>query len=128
MDSISSGYMPISYIYANRYGGGKTLVPMSGQALYSNFANVSGLPAPGGTPAYGVDTLRILDILIGQLAGAKPAESPPLEIPANNSTSTIDGLIQSYASEMHDVMTAPSNPYSSPLALGKPGTLFSIGA
>jgi hypothetical protein len=128
MDSISNGYMPISYIYSNRYGEGKTIVPMAGQALYSNFDNVAGIDASGGTAAYGVDSVQVLDAIIGELNEAKQDSSTAVAIPENPGRSETDSLVRSYGADLHDIATAPVRPYGLSSGFALPGALFSVEA
>jgi hypothetical protein len=128
MDSISSAYMPTSYQYAARVEGGKTIVPMSGQALYSNFSNMTGVAAQKGAPAYSVDMLNVLDLVMSQLERSKSAPETTAETPKNLSPSGVGDLIQQYGAKLHDLATAPASPYTNPASFGEPGSLFSLAA
>ena len=78
MEAIASSYVPLSYVYAARYGEGRATVPvLKSQALYANFSHVSGVAAQDGTAAYSIDKLHILDVLIGQLESIKSSLSRP---------------------------------------------------
>jgi hypothetical protein len=134
MEVLASGYMPLSYAYAARYGEGRPTVPVpKNQAIYANFSHVSGVAAQDGTAAYSLDKLQILDMLIGRLQSAKGepravAPTPPAASPAGSSG--VDALIQRYGAELHDLATAPALPYSpsASASLAVPGMLFSLAA
>ena len=131
MEALASNFVPLSYVYAARYGEGKATVPvLRSQALYANFSHVSGVAAQDGAAAYSIDKLHILDVLIGQLVSIKT--NPLAAAEASNSlTSTrIDALIQQYGAEVHALATAPALPYapSASMSLAEPGMLFSMAA
>ena len=131
MEVLASGYMPLSYAYAARYGEGRPTVPvLRSQAIYANFSHVSGVAAQDGTAAYSLDKLQILDMLIGQLQSVK--SEPMAAAPASPAAgpSGVDALIQRYGAELHDLATAPALPYSpaASASLAIPGMLFSMAA
>lgn len=131
MESLASNYVPLAYVYAPRYGEGRTTVPvLKSQALYANFSHVSGVAAEAGTAAYSVDKLHILDILIGRLESVKTEPLAASEASSSLSSGRVDALIQQYGAEVHAIATAPALPYapsvSSTYAL--PGMLFSMAA
>jgi len=131
MEALSSNYVPISYVYAARYGEGRATVPvLKSQALYANFSHVSGVPAQDGTAAYSVDKLHILDVLIGRLESVKTEPLAALEAPETLSSPRIDALIQQYGAEVHAIATAPALPYkpNASMSLAEPGMLFSMAA
>jgi hypothetical protein len=125
VEAVSSGYFPLSYIYATRYDQEKITVPVHpSQALYANFRHVAGVPAQDGAAAVGIDRLQILEVLIDQL---ESVNSQPLAAPKDLSSTRVDALIQQYGSEIHAIATAPTQPYAAvpPIV---PGALFSIAA
>jgi hypothetical protein len=131
MEILASNYVPLSYVYAARYGEGRATVPvLKSQALYANFSHVAGVPAVDGTAAYSVDKLHILDVLIGQLESVKSEPLSSAEASGNLSSSRIDALIQQYGAEVHAIATAPALPYSpsASMSLAEPGILFSMAA
>jgi hypothetical protein len=131
MEILASGYIPLSYVYAARYGEGRASVPvLKSQALYANFSHVSGVPAQDGTAAYSIDKLHILDVLIGRLESIKSEPLAAAEASSNLNPSRVDALIQQYGAEMHAIATAPALPYapSSSMSLAEPGMLFSMAA
>jgi hypothetical protein len=131
MEALGSNYVPLSYVYAARYGEGRTTVPvLKSQALYANFSHVSGVPAQDGTAAYSVDKLHILDVLIGRLESVKSEPLAAIEAPNTLSSSRVDALIQQYGAEIHAIATAPALPYApnASMSLAEPGMLFSMAA
>jgi hypothetical protein len=130
MKTAASGYMPLSYIYATRNNGGKITVPMSGQALYTSFAFMSGVPAEGDSAGYSVNMLHILDLLMGQLERIKAEPHEAAGAHAGLSPARVQALIQQYGSEAHDLANAPASPYAGPApsSFAEPGKLFSIAA
>ncbi|MGO8693622.1 MAG: hypothetical protein ACLQMF_08105 [Rectinemataceae bacterium] len=127
VEAVSSGYFPLSYIYAMRYDQDKITVPVHrSEALYANFRHVAGVPAQDGAAALGIDKLQILEVLIDQLESVENQPPAPV-IPKDLSSKRIDALIQQYGSEMHAIAAAPAPPYASVPAIA-PGALFSIAA
>ena len=131
MDVLASNYVPLTYVYSAYFGGGRATVPvLKSQALYANFAHVSGVPAQDGTAAYSVDKLHILDVLIGRLESIKSEPLAAAEASSDLSSSRVDALIQQYGAEVHALATAPALPYapSASMSLAEPGMLFSMAA
>jgi hypothetical protein len=131
MEVLASGYMPLSYAYAARYGEGRPTVPvLRSQAIYANFSHVSGVAAQDGAAAYSLDKLLILDMLIGQLQSVKSEPQVAAPAPSAAGPSGVDALIQRYGAELHDLATAPALPYSpsASASLAMPGMLFSMAA
>jgi hypothetical protein len=132
MEALASNFVPLSYVYAARYGEGRAAVPvLRSQALYANFSHVAGVAAQDGAAAYSIDKLHILDVLIGQLVSIKSQPQPAAEASSDKLSATrVDALIQQYGSELHAAATAPALPYapSSSVAFAAPGMLFSMAA
>ncbi|HTX72819.1 MAG TPA: hypothetical protein VMC79_08355 [Rectinemataceae bacterium] len=128
VEAVSTNYLPLSYVYAARYGGGHLSLPvLRSEALYANFEHVSGVPAEDGMAAYSVDKLHILEVLINQLESVKTQPLAALEAPKDLSSGRVDALIQQYGDEMHALASAPAIPYAArPEA--SPGALFSLAA
>ena len=128
MEVVASNYVPLSYVYASRYGEGRTTVPvLKSEALYANFAHVAGVAADAGGAAYSLDKLHILDVLIGKLQSQKSDPLAAAEAPSGLSSGRIDALIQQYGAEVHAITTTPALPYV-PNATMPSGTLFSMAA
>jgi len=131
MDALASNFVPMSYVYAARYGEGRATVPvLRSQALYANFSHVAGVAAPDGEAAYSIDKLHILDVLIGQLVSIKSEPLAASEASSSLSPSRVDALIQQYGAELHAAATAPALPYApaASSAVAAPGSLFSMAA
>jgi hypothetical protein len=127
-EAIASNYLPISYVYAARYGEGRVSLPvLRSQALYASFQHVSGVPAEAGVAAYSVDKLHILEVLIGRLQSVKSEPLAAREAPAGLDSRRVDALIQQYSAQMHAIATAPALPYA-PSLPSEPGMLFSLAA
>jgi len=128
MEVVDSNYIPLSYVYASRYGEGRTTVPvLKSEALYANFAHVAGVAAEAGSAAYSIDKLHILDVLIGKLQSEKSDPLAAAEAPSNLSSGHIDALIQQYGAEVHALTMAPTQPYVSKATMPS-GSLFSMAA
>ena len=128
MNPMTSRFLPLSSIYANRYGVDKMTLPMSSQALYSNFEHISGHASEYGDAGFGPTALHILDALIGLLQGVGSEPKALPEAPMNPRGSDVDALIQRYGAEVHEAATAATLPYSNRAAFAWPGTLFSLTA
>jgi len=128
VEAVSSNYLPLSYVYAARYGGEHLSVPvLRSQALYANFQHISGVPAEDGAAAYSVDKLHILEVLIDQLESVKSQPLAAMEAPKDLNPGRVDALIQQYGTEIHALVSAPALPYA-PNAAPAPGALFSLAA
>ncbi|MDA8425085.1 MAG: hypothetical protein M0Z80_03025 [Treponema sp.] len=127
--AVASGYLPLSFVYAARYGGqDRITVPvLPSQALYANFQHILGVPAPKGAATYGIDRLQILEVLLDQLERAANRPAAAREAPANLDASRIDALIGKYGGELHDLAAAPARPYA-PAPTLAPGAIFSVAA
>jgi hypothetical protein len=126
-DVIASNYLPISYVYAARYGEGRVSLPvLHSQALYASFQHVSGVPAQAGVAAYSVDKLHILEVLIGRLQRVKTDPLAARQAPPDLEPGRIDALIEQYSAELHSLANAPALPYAPRAA--EPGMLFSLAA
>jgi hypothetical protein len=127
-EAVSSNFLPLNYVYAARFGEGRATVPvLRSQALYANFAHVSGVPAEAGTAAFSIDKVHILEVLISQLQSVKQEPLAALEAPRELGSGRIDALIQQYGSEIHAIATAPALPYA-PQPSVAPGSLFALAA
>jgi hypothetical protein len=82
-------------------------VPVSpGSYIYSHFKHVSGVPAPEGSRGVSINRLKILDVLIEQLAQMKKRPEPALG--ANPSDERIDALIDQYQGQIRAAQAAAS--------------------
>lgn len=128
VEAVSTNYLPLSLVYAARYGGEHLSVPvLRSQALYANFQHISGIPAEDGAAAYSIDKLHILEVLIDQLESVKSQPLAAVEAPKDLSPGRVDALIQQYGTEIHALATTPTLPYV-PSAAPSPGALFTLAA
>jgi hypothetical protein len=88
-------------------------LPVSpGSYIYSHFKHVSGVPAPEGSRGVSISRLKILDVLIEQLAQMK--KRPELALGANPSDERIDALIDQYQGQLRQAQAAANAmPYKS---------------
>jgi hypothetical protein len=129
MEALRSEYLPLTYLYSSRYGEGRAAVPVErSQAIYANFRHVSGVAAAEGSPAYSIDKLHMLDIMIDRLRSAKTEPLAAAEAPSSLSSARVDALIQQYGAELHAAAAASSLPYGPPASVAEPGMLFSMAA
>ncbi len=128
VEAVSTNYLPVSYVYASRYTSGRISLPvLPSQALYANFQHVGGVPALDGTPAYSIDKLHILDLLIAGLESVKDQPLAAREASPSPNPARVDALIQQYGAEYHSLAVAPPRIYPSQPA-SQPGMLFSLAA
>ncbi|HET7839700.1 MAG TPA: hypothetical protein VFL04_08065 [Rectinemataceae bacterium] len=128
VEAVSTNFLPISYVYASRYTSGRVSLPvLPREALYANFQHVGGVPALDGTPAYSIDKLHILDMLIAGLESVKDQPLAAREAPATLNPGRVDALIAQYGAEYHSLAAAPAQIYS-PQPPSQPGILFSLAA
>jgi hypothetical protein len=92
---------------------GKMSLPVAPSSyIYSHFKHVSGTPAPEGTRGVAISRLKILDVLIEQLAQIKKRPEPGLDTDASDER--IDALIDQYRGQIRQAQAAatamPYNP------------------
>jgi hypothetical protein len=80
--------------------------------IYSHFKHVSGVPAPDGARGVTINRLKILDVLIEQLAQIKKRPNQGLDTDASDER--IDALIDQYKNQIRQAQAAnvvmPYNP------------------
>jgi hypothetical protein len=91
---------------------GKMSLPVApSNYIYSHFRHVSGTPAPEGTRGVAINRLKILDVLIEQLAQIKKRPEPGLD--TNASDERLDALIDQYRGQIRQAQAAAAAmPYS----------------
>ena len=130
---MSIGTVPFNTIptigYAmNAAANGKMSLPVSpGLVIYSHFKNVSGTPAPEGTPGVNISRLKILDTLIEQLKNMKkqPSVMMDTENPGvlnENDENRINALIDQYQQQIRAAQAASIYTPIAPVT----GMLFNI--
>ncbi|MDR0710073.1 MAG: hypothetical protein LBF77_08410 [Spirochaetaceae bacterium] len=101
----ASAFPTIGYAI-NASAGGKMSLPVAPSAyIYSHFRHVSGVPAPEGTRGVAISKLKILDVLIEQLARIKKSPDAGLTADAP-SDEQIDALIEQYESQIRAAQAA----------------------
>jgi hypothetical protein len=93
--------------------------------IYSHFKHVSGVPAPEGTHGVAVSRLKVLDVLIEQLAQMK--KKPDLA-PENLSNEQIDALITKYEGQIKAARAANAVMPYVPAPQALTGALFNLSA
>ncbi len=129
MDMRVSNYLPYSYLYGAASASGRIAIPVPPSQLpYANFKNVAGTAASASS-VYTLDKLKILDVLIDRLRGARK-ELAQRELPGSAERGErLDALIEEYGKMLHeavaanDAAQAMAKPDPSPAAYAKPAVL-----
>jgi len=99
--------LPATGLAYSRYGSGKIALPVSpSQYIYSQFEHVSGVPAPDGVRGVTITKLKILDVLIGQLAQMKSKTDPAFSAAGPISEERIDAMIDQYETQIRTARAA----------------------
>jgi hypothetical protein len=100
----------------------------SASLLYAHFEHVSGVPAPEGSRGVAISKLKILNVLIEQLAQMKKKGDDALTLGVPVSEERLDAMIEAYKNQIHQAKAASAAmPYAlSPSA--QAGALFSLVA
>jgi hypothetical protein len=102
-------------------------VPVApGNYIYSHFKHVSGVPAPEGSRGVSINRLKILDVLIEQLAQMKKQPEPPLD--TGLSDGQIDALIDKYQGQIRQAQAAASVMPYKPAPFAPAGALVNLVA
>ncbi|GHV79514.1 hypothetical protein AGMMS49944_13050 [Spirochaetia bacterium] len=118
--SVNSAVPSIGYAISASAGGKMSLPVAPANYIYSHFKHVSGTPAPEGSRGVSISRLKILDVLIDQLAQIKQRPEPAL--PTDASDERIDALIDQYRNQIRQAQAASAAmPY-------KPAPASSAGA
>jgi hypothetical protein len=111
--------------------GGKMSLPVSPSSyIYSHFKHVSGVPAPDGTRGVTINKLKVLDVLIEQLARMKQKPGPSLSPSGASSDERIDALIEQYETQLRAATAsaeAAAVPYGAPKTVPT-GAVFNLVA
>jgi hypothetical protein len=112
----------------NASTSGKMSLPVAPSAyIYSHFRHVSGVPAPEGTRGVAISKLKILDVLIEQLARIKKKPDTALTADAP-SDEQIDALIEHYESQIRAAQAANAAMPYKPAPPAFTGAIFSLVA
>jgi hypothetical protein len=123
----TSAFPTIGYAI-NASAGGKMSLPVAPSAyIYSHFRHVSGVPAPEGSRGVAISKLKILDVLIDQLARIK--KKPESALTADTpSDGQIDALIGQYESQIRAARAASAAMPYNPAPPSPAGAVFSLTA
>jgi hypothetical protein len=123
----ASAFPTIGYAI-NASAGGKMSLPVAPSAyIYSHFRHVSGVPAPEGTKGVAISKLKILDVLIEQLARIKKKPDTALTADAP-SDEQIDVLIEHYESQIRAAQAANAAMPYKPAPPTATGAVFNLVA
>lgn len=123
----ASGQINVAQLMSARSSSGRITVPVSrAQSPYAQFKYVQGIPTTNKGRALPMNRLRVLNNLIDSLVTKKEtaATSPNLSRLSNKA---IDALIDQFAGELHNAVSAPAVPYAGSLGYSS-GSLFSMTA
>jgi hypothetical protein len=102
--SVNSAIPSIGYAISVSQGGRMSLPVAPANYIYSHFKHVSGTPAPEGSQGVSISRLKILDVLIDQLAQIKQRPEPTLDTDASDER--IDALIDQYQGQIRQAQAA----------------------
>ncbi|MDR1411724.1 MAG: hypothetical protein LBI91_05940 [Spirochaetaceae bacterium] len=123
----TSAFPTIGYAI-NASAGGKMSLPVAPSAyIYSHFRHVSGVPAPEGSRGVAISKLKILDVLIEQLARIKKNPDTGLTADAP-SDEQLDVLIKHYESQIRAAQAANTAMPYNPAPPSSAGALLSLSA
>ena len=108
--------------------------------IYSQFEHVYGTAAPQGTQGVAINQLRLLNVLIGQLAQVRRDAPPPIMAEANDpaveglpgdagappTNAHLDALVESYRSEILQSRAASAAMPYIPAHSAQSGAVFSL--
>jgi hypothetical protein len=125
--SLSSAIPSIGYAITASQSGRMSLPVARSAYIYSHFRHVSGVPAPEGSRGVSINRLKVLDVLIEQLAQLKKRPEPALAKNEALSDRQIDALIDQYEGQIRQARAAgAAMPYKS-VPAPQPGILFNLG-
>lgn len=127
-NAIISNY-PTAHL-ANVSGATRKMVfpVVPSQYIYSHFKHVSGTPAADGSRGITVTKLKVLDVLIDQLAELKKKGDPSFGAAGPMSDERIDALIEQYETQIRSARAASrALPYL-PMPSAPAGAVFSLVA
>ncbi|MDR0709455.1 MAG: hypothetical protein LBF77_05260 [Spirochaetaceae bacterium] len=123
----ASAFPTIGYAI-NASAGGRMSLPVAPSAyIYSHFRHVSGVPAPEGTRGVAISKLKILDVLIEQLARIKKNPDTGLTADAP-SDEQIDVLIEHYESQIRTAQAANAAMPYKPILPSSAGAVLNLVA
>jgi hypothetical protein len=106
---------------------GRMSLPVSPSSyIYSHFKHVTGVPAPEGTKGVTISKLKILDVLIEQLAQMK--KQPEAALETTPSPDRVDALIHQYEGQIKAARAASSAMPYALVPAAPTGALFNLVA
>jgi hypothetical protein len=96
--------------------------------IYSHFKHVSGVPAPEGSHGVTISKLKILDVLIEQLAQVKKQPSPDVRLEGTPSDNQIDALIEQYEGQIRQAQAASAAMPYKPAPTAPAGAVLNLVA
>jgi hypothetical protein len=105
-----------------------TLPVAPASVIYSHFKHVSGVAAPEGSRGVTINKLKILDVLIEQLAQIKKNPEPSAGSGMSPSDSRIDALIEQYENQIRQARAASAAMPYSPAPPAPAGAVFNLVA
>jgi len=128
-NSSAIAYLPSAGYAVGAYASGRVALPVSpSQYIYSHFEHVSGVPAPEGTRGVSVSKLKILDVLIDQLAQLKRKPEPAYGSSGPISDERIDALIEQYETQIRGARASAARmPYAT-MPTAPAGAIFDLVA
>lgn len=96
--------------------------------IYSHFKHVSGIPAPEGAKGVSITKLKVLDVLIDQLAQLKKQGDKLAGNTGPMSEARIDALLEKYEGELRAAHAANAAMPYNPRPSAKTGILFNLVA
>ncbi|MDR2403649.1 MAG: hypothetical protein LBD78_06420 [Spirochaetaceae bacterium] len=129
MRVLSGAALPtMGYAITASRAGRMTMPVAPGNVIYSHFRHVSGVAAPEGSRGVTISKLKILDVLIEQLAQIKKNPEPALSPGMSHSDSQIDALIEQYESQIRQARAASAAMPYSPNPQAPAGAVFNLVA
>jgi hypothetical protein len=124
--SVNSAVPSIGYAISASHGGKMSLPVAPGNYIYSHFKHVSGTPAPEGSRGVSISRLKILDVLIDQLAQIKQRPEPALDTDASDQR--IDALIDQYRNQIRQAQAASAAMPYKPAPANSAGAMVNLSA
>jgi hypothetical protein len=122
-------YLPSANYASGGYASGRISLPVPpAQYIYSHFEHVSGVPAPEGTRGVAVSKLKILDVLIEQLAQMKKRPDPSFGATGPITDDRIDALIEQYETQIRSARAVGAQMPYAPKPAAPSGAVFNLVA
>lgn len=123
----ASGQINVAQLMSARSSSGRISIPVSrAQTPYAQFKYVQGIPTSNQGRAVPMNRLRVLNNLIDSLVTKKETAATRPNL-SHLSNKAIDAMIDQFAGELHNAVSAPAVPYAGSLAYSS-GSLFNMTA